>query len=108
MATEKRLIDANDLKKEMLEENPYIHVGPFGYCACSPKTDGELVFKRKDVLRAIDLAPTVDAVVVVRCKVCFYGYRNLICTNPRCTKSFYGCPVPPDHYCSFGERIPDD
>ena len=65
MANEKRLIDANNLKNEMLEENPYIHFGPFGYCACSPKTDGELVFKRDDVLLAIDSAPTVDAVEVV-------------------------------------------
>jgi hypothetical protein len=65
MANEKRLIDANALKNEMLEENPYIHFGPFGYCACSPKTDGELVFKREDVLRAIDSAPTVDAEPVV-------------------------------------------
>ena len=65
MANEKRLIDANDLKNEMLEENPYIYLSPFGYCACSPKTDGELVFKREEVLLAIDSAPTVDAVEVV-------------------------------------------
>ena len=65
MATKKRFIDANNLKNEMLEENPYIHFGPFGYCACSPQTDGELVFKREDVLRAIDSAPTIDAVEVV-------------------------------------------
>ena len=64
MANEQRLVDANDLKNEMSEENPYIHLGPFGYCACSPKTDGELVFKRDEVLRAIDSAPTVDAVSV--------------------------------------------
>lgn len=56
----------------------------------------------------MDLQPVVDATSVVRCKVCFFGYRDLVCTNPRCTKSFYGCPVPPEHYCSFGERIPDD
>ncbi len=65
MANEKRLIDANKLKNEIAEENPYIHVGPFGYCACSPKTDGVLVFKREEVLRAIDSAPTVDAEEVV-------------------------------------------
>lgn len=68
MENKKRLIDANALRNKIAEENPYIHIGPFGYCACSPKTDGVLVFKREDVLRAIDSAPTVDA-VVLPCKV---------------------------------------
>ena len=65
MEKEKRLIDANALWAEISEDNPLIHLGPFGYVACSPKTDGELVHKRSDVLRAIESAPTVDAVEVV-------------------------------------------
>ena len=39
---------------------------------------------------------------VVRCRACYWGWGDLICSNPECTKSFYGCPVPPDHYCSYG------
>ena len=49
-------------------------------------------------------ATTVDAVEVVRCRECYFGKGELICTNPKCTKSFYGCPVPPEHFCSYGER----
>ena len=48
--------------------------------------------------------PTVDAVEVVRCRDCLFGKGEVICTNPKCTKSYYGCPVPPDHFCSYGER----
>lgn len=108
MANEKRrLIDANDLKNEMLEENPYIHLVPFGYCACSPKTDGELVFKREEVLLAIDSAPTVDAVEVVRCKDCKHSgvlehTGNVYCKNPL---GHNGCvPTKYDDFCSYGER----
>ena len=91
MANEKRLIDANAMREYWLENG-----------------ENECVYDTNAVLDSIDAQPTVDATDVVRCKVCFYGYRDLVCTNPRCAKSFYGCPVPPEHYCSFGERIPDD
>ena len=58
------------------------------------------------VIKLVDEIPTVQAAEVVPCKECFWGRgdNNLICTNPHCTKSYYGCPVPPDHYCSYGER----
>lgn len=56
------------------------------------------------VIDKLKAAPRADAVEVVRCRECYFGKRELICTNPKCTKSFYGCPVPPEHYCSYGER----
>ena len=46
----------------------------------------------------------LDAVPVVRCKECIWGDGELICVNPKCTKSFYGCPVSPENFCSYGER----
>ena len=50
-------------------------------------------------------APSVDAVEVVRCKNCdWYRDEERICVNPHCTKSYYGCRVREDHYCSYGER----
>ena len=107
MTNEKRLIDANNLKNEMLEENPYIHFGPYGYCACSPKTDGELVFKRDDVLRAIDSAPAVDAVEVVRCKDCAHCDISYPTGKPT---PWYLCKrnrwtvTKADDFCSYGER----
>lgn len=49
---------------------------------------------------------TVDAVEVVRCKDCDWYRKHVgsICVNPKCVKSWYGVTVPPDHFCSYGER----
>ena len=48
----------------------------------------------------------VDFVEVVRCKDCdwYRKHEGGICVNPKCGKSWYGCPVPPEHFCSYGER----
>ena len=47
-----------------------------------------------------------DFVEVVRCKDCdwYREHEGSICVNPKCGKSWYGCPVPPEHFCSYGER----
>lgn len=63
---------------------------------------------------AIDNAPTVDAVPIVRCKDCKFSREHnqderyisceaLICTN----SEFIDCgwnPVWPDDFCRYGER----
>lgn len=60
-------------------------------------------------MRKIAAAPAVDAVEVVRCVKCaWYREEEHICVNPRCTKSYYGCRVRQDHFCSYGERRADD
>ena len=49
----------------------------------------------------------VDAMdELVRCKNCdwYREHEDSICVNPKCGKSWYGCPVPPEHFCSYGER----
>ena len=63
---------------------------------------------------AQELCPTCEralkrlngyAVPVVWCKNCdWYREDGSICVNPHCGKSFYGCRVRQDHYCSYGER----
>lgn len=58
----------------------------------------------EETIQRIRNAPAVDAVLVIRCRECYWGKGELICSNPKCTKSFYGCPVPPEHFCSYGER----
>lgn len=47
-----------------------------------------------------------DVLPVVRCKDCdwYRKHEDSICVNPKCGKSWYGCPVPPEHFCSYGER----
>ena len=47
---------------------------------------------------------------IVRCKDCdwYREHEDSICVNPKCGKSWYGCPVPPEHFCSYGERRSDN
>lgn len=52
----------------------------------------------------IENAPTVDAVVVTRCKDCKYAYINSFSASSGvalCTLS--GQPMQQDDFCSFGE-----
>ena len=58
-----------------------------------------------NIVRDNNIAPAVDVVKVVRCNDCYYYSENKgICTNTACVKSFYGCKVNPDDFCSYGER----
>lgn len=52
---------------------------------------------------AKSIAPTVDALPVVRCKDCensYYVVDGLICSYGPCLE----CHVPPDFWCAYGER----
>lgn len=56
----------------------------------------------------IENAPTVDAVVVTRCKDCKYAYINSFSASSGvalCTLS--GQPMQQDDFCSYGERRED-
>lgn len=53
---------------------------------------------------AVDNAPTVDAVVITRCKGCKYAYINSFAVSSGealCTLS--GKPMQQDDFCSYGE-----
>lgn len=72
----------------------------------------ESVAAKEDCLREIEEAPTVDAVVVTRCKDCKYyrNHPNGLCylhTEPKANGRGYSgeavC-VEPDDFCSYGER----
>lgn len=54
----------------------------------------------------LQLADMIESgVEVVRCKNCaWYRDEERICTNSHCTKSYHGCRVREEHYCSYGER----
>lgn len=57
------------------------------------------------ILDLIDSVPTVDAVVVTRCKDCKYAYINSFAVSSGealCTLS--GKPMQQDDFCSYGER----
>ena len=73
-----RLIDA-----ELLEEQ-------FGI------SDADILAKEE-----IQFAPTVDAVVVTRCKDCKYHYD---CGVHFCNRLRMNCPDDSDFFCSYGEK----
>lgn len=52
----------------------------------------------------LETQPTVDAVEVVRCRDCAWYDEEGHCVNSHCTKSYYGCYVNEQHFCSYGER----
>lgn len=103
--SEKLLIDKERLS-ENFQKTKVIEVFP-DWKDLPPNVTSAVIRFAKKWREIVLSAPTVDAVEVVRCKNCAYGREDLICTIPHCTKSFYGCPVSPEHYCSFGERISD-
>ena len=86
MEHDKRLIDANALRKKAIWGK--IRQGTVYESDAKVVTTG-----------SIDTAPTVDAVEVVRCKDCAVPHNR-----------WTGCPklnglvTPPDFYCGCGER----
>lgn len=63
--------------------------------------DGDVLYRIPP--SAIDDAPTVDAVLVVRCRECKY-YRRYMSGNIYCTHSEGLSSQKPDAFCSYGER----
>ena len=90
-SNEKRLIDANELKKRMCFKcNDEYSDEP-----CEP---GDCVF-----CNAINDAQTIDAVEVVRCRDCKHcDPENYHCDHPMGTAA----PLrrKPDDFCNYGER----
>ena len=91
MANEVRLIDANTMREDWLENG-----------------ENEHVYDTNAVLDSIDAQPTVDAVEVVRCKDCkHYGWEQEPChgrTQRFCRLHKGLVVVYRDTFCSYGER----
>ena len=89
MANEKRLIDANALKR------------------AARKWERERfgVLRATTVLVGISNAPTIDAEEVIRCRECAYRVYDKVAEEHWCDNPFGLCCVLKDHYyCPFGER----
>ena len=97
-----RLIDANKVVKAIVAERDKI---PYELVSEKPFKHGNSMRGGiRKALRCIEQAPTVDAVLVVRCRECKYRFKN----NGH-DKS--GCPIidaniwmDDDDFCSHGER----
>ena len=81
---EKRLIDANAMRDDWLENG-----------------ENEQVYDTNAVLDSIDSQPTVDAVEVVRCKYCkYFGLNDK--NVPYCYNRFGLNDPEPNGFCSYG------
>ena len=58
-------------------------------------------------LTMVDSAPTIDAVPVVRCREC-KSYDHGCCVVKRYRGDDSIITMPPDGYCSYGQRKEDD
>lgn len=55
------------------------------------------------VVTLLENAPTIDAVPVVRCRECRH-YDNGCCVVKHCEGDDNIIAMPPDGYCSYGQR----
>ena len=66
-------------------------------------------YKGRNIRHVIDDAPTVDAVVVTRCKDCkHFNHKRMECENEAISTDHeggaqYSLNFEPDDFCSYGE-----
>ena len=84
-SSERRLIDANAMRADWLENG-----------------ENEYVYDTNAVLDSIDSQPTIDAVPVVRCRDCKYHEDTHVAGFEHCC--LYDLTMRHNDFCSYGER----
>ena len=84
-SSEKRLIDANAMRADWLENG-----------------ENEYVYDTNAVLDSIDSQPTVDAVEVIRCRECKSHEDTLVIGFVHCR--LYDRIMRHNDFCSYGKR----
>ena len=93
-----RLIDADIFASELgFADADVCEEFPDSYCEF-----GFSIEKIRELLRDI---PTVDAVLVVRCRECKYHHD---CGTHFCDALGMDCPDDSEFFCSYGKRKGDD
>lgn len=108
-----RLIDADALKEMLIKERdaiPLTCTERYGFGVEFPNRHGQSMRGGiKKAFRCMEQTPTIDAVPVVRCFDCIHRiYKDMgddIGAIGGC--ALYGCPMPGDNYCSFGQKRKD-
>ena len=93
-----RLIDADALMK-VIREHDYPLRSHFNSTDNGMFTIG--------VQQAVDDAPTIDAVPVVRCCECKYYENTRLKVFENCCRKDLLIPMKPNDYCSYGEKMED-
>lgn len=103
---EKRLIDANALMERFAEMQKVKPDEDGQEYACNFRNmGGEPSTEWFAVEDAVENAPTVDAVAVVRCKDCKYCYaEGFVNVRNVCEKHYDFGNVDDDWFCADGER----
>ena len=105
---DKRLIEAN-VFRESIEGIEWYSMHVDGHVTQGASGEETAWYRAKDIYAAIENAPTVDAVEVVRCKDC-KKYFHVIGRDER---EVWGCmhfgvTTKADDFCSYGERRTDN
>lgn len=103
-----RLIDANAVVKAILEERDKIPrtitTAPYELGTEKPFHAGDQMRGGiRKALRCIEQAPTVDAVVVTRCKDCKYLVNATVNDNGFLICDISDMEIAADDFCSYGE-----
>lgn len=110
---EKRLIDANALT-DAIEKTDWYHISLQGNLAKGARSDIHTpLYKADDIYKALNEAPTVDAVEVVWCKDCkhYIAYRKTVdglIEWGKCGLISMDVDMPGNGYCCYGERRNSD
>ena len=103
MANEKRLIDANALR-DTIEHIDWYHIDKKGHLAHGANSAVHTPFyKAESIYKAIENAPTVDAVEVVRCNDC----KHMVTTPDGLRLCSVWCAINgmgDEGFCNYGER----
>ena len=96
-----RLIDANEAVKNIVAERDKI---PYELVSEKPFKHGNSMRGGiRKALRCIEQAPTVDAVVVTRCKDCKYLVNATVNDNGFLICDISDMEIAADDFCSYGD-----
>ena len=88
------------------EDDVYKAVVSYGIDVDKEELIRALQYDRDQYEKGYDDGKADAMAELVRCNNCdwYRKHEGGICVNPKCVQSWYGCPVPSEHFCSYGER----
>jgi hypothetical protein len=99
-----------DALTDVIERTDWYHLSEIGTMVHGAVSGDNAWYREGDIFKAIEEAPTIDAVAVVRCKDCENWRKH---TSELFGRDYGYCRVcmmdtKTDHFCSYGERKDGD